>query len=134
MRPYTDKNLSEIRNWLSYEGINSKPQERTNDITTKMVWTKMESFIRHFNYLFQDKDCPIIISTIGIPEDTNIVKGLVEFIRKSYSGGVQRIEIHEYVDNLMEETFFEKLNRLDSIDSITRELESQNLKLEAKGE
>lgn len=134
MRPYTDRFLSEIRNWLSYEGINSKPQERTNDITTKMVWTKMESFIRHFNYLFQDKDCPIIIGAIGIPDDTNIVKGLVEFIRRSYSGGVQRVEIHEYVDNLMEETFFEKLNRLDSIDSITRELESQNLKLEAKGE
>ena len=134
MRPYTDKNLSEIRNWLSYEGINSKPQERTNDITTKMVWTKMESFIRHFNYLFQDKDCPIIISAIGIPDDTNIVKGVLEFIRRSYSGGVQRIEIHEYVDNLMEETFFEKLNRLDSIDSITRELESHNLKLESKGE
>ena len=134
MRPYTDRYLSEIRNWLSYEGINSKPQERTNDITTKMVWTKMESFIRHFTYLFQDKDCPIIISAIGIPDDTNIVKGLVEFIRRSYSEGVQRVEIHEYVDNLMEETFFEKLNRLDSIDSITRELESLNLKLEAKGE
>ena len=134
MRPYTDKNLSEIRNWLSYEGINSKPQERTNDITTKMVWTKMESFIKHFSYLFQDKDCPIIISAIGIPDDTNIVKGLVEFIRRLYSEGVQRVEIHEYVDNLMEETFFEKLNRLDSIDSITRELESLNLKLELKGE
>ena len=134
MRPYTDKNLSEIRNWLSYEGINSKPQERTNDITTKMVWTKMESFIKHFSYLFQDKDCPIIISAIGIPDDTNIVKGLVEFIRRLYSEGVQRVEIHEYVENLMEETFFEKLNRLDSIDSITRELESLNLKLELKGE
>lgn len=133
-RPYTDKNLSEIRNWLSYEGVNCKPQERTNDITTKMVWTKMEAFIKHFKYLFQDKDCPIIISTIGIADDTNVIKGIVEFIRKQYSDGVQKIELHEYVDNLMEETFFEKLNRLDSIDAITRELESLNLKLESKGE
>ena len=133
-RPYTDKEIGEIRNWLSYECIGSKPQERTNDITTKMVWTKMEAFIKHFKYLFQDKDCPIIISTIGIVDDTNVIKGVVEFIRKQYSDGVQKIELHEYVDNLMEETFFEKLNRLDSIDAITRELESINLKLESKGE
>ena len=134
LRPYTDKNLSEIRNWLSYEGINSKPQERTNDITTKMVWTKMQAFIRHFKYLFQDKDCPIIISIIGIADDTNVIKGLLEFIRREYADGVQRIELHEYVDNLMYETFFEKLNRLDSIDAISRELESLNVKLESKGE
>ncbi|MGM9814874.1 MAG: helicase HerA domain-containing protein [Candidatus Aphodosoma sp.] len=134
LRPYTDKNLTEIRNWLSYEGVNCKPQERTNDITTKMVWTKMEAFIKHFSYLFQDKDCPIIISTIGIADDTNVIKGVIEFIRKQYSDGVQKIELHEYVDNLMEETFFEKLNRLDSIDAITRELEHLNLKIESKGE
>ena len=28
-RPYTDKEIGEIRNWLSYENIGSKPQERT---------------------------------------------------------------------------------------------------------
>lgn len=133
-RPYTDKEIGEIHNWLSYEGIGCKPQERTNDITTKMVWTKMDAFIKHFKYLFQDNDCPIIISTIGIADDTNVIKGVVEFIRKKYSEGVQKIELHEYVDNLMEETFFEKLNRLDSIDAIARELESLNLKLESKGE
>lgn len=133
-RPYTDKEIGEIHNWLSYENVNCKPQERTNDITTKMVWTKMEAFIKHFKYLFQDKDCPIIISTIGIADDTNVIKGIVEFIRKQYSDGVQKIELHEYVDNLMEETFFEKLNRLDSIDAIARELDGLNLKLESKGE
>ncbi|MCI6169349.1 MAG: ATP-binding protein [Muribaculaceae bacterium] len=133
-RPYTDKNLSEVQNWLSYEGINSKPQERTNDITTKMVWSKMEAFIKHFTYLFQDKDCPIIISTIGITDDTNVIKGIVEFIKHTYARGVQRIEVHEYVDNLMDETFFEKLNRLDSIDAISRELESLHLKIESKGD
>ncbi len=134
LRPYTDKNLSDIRNWLCYEGVNSKPQERTNDITTKMVWTKMKAFINHFKYLFQDKDCPIIISTIGFADDTNVIKGLLEFIRKEYLNGVQKIELHEYVENLMEETFFEKLNRLDSIDAISRELESNDIKLEIKGE
>lgn len=133
-RPYTDEKMSKIPNWLSYEGVNSKPQERTNDITTRMVWSNIEAFIKHFTFLFQDKDCPIIISTIGIADDTNVIKGIVEYIRRSYSNGIQRIELHEYVTNLMEETFFEKLNRLDSIDAISRELESLNLKMESKGD
>lgn len=133
-RPYTDKELEEIQNWLCYESVSKKPQERTNDITTKMVWSKMEAFIKHFKYLFQDKDCPIIISTIGIVDDTNVIKGIVEFIRKQYTNGIPKIELHEYVDNLMEETFFEKLNRLDSIDATARELESLSLKIESKGE
>ena len=94
----------------------------------------MQAFIRHFRYLFQDKDCPIVISTIGIEDDTNVIKGLLEFIKREYSNGVQRIELHEYVDNLMDETFFELLNRLDSIDAISRELEKNNVKLESKGD
>lgn len=134
LRPYTDKEMSEIHNWLSYEGVNSKPQQRTNDITTKMVWTKMIAFIRYFKYLFQDKECPIILSTIGITDDTNVIKGILEFIKKEYGNGVQRIELHEYVDNLMEETFFEKLNRLDTIDAIARELEAAGVRIESKGE
>ena len=84
----------------------------------------MRSFIQHFQYLFQDKESPIIISVIGITNDTNVVKGIVEFIINQYKDGVQRIEIHEYVTNLMDETYFEKLNRLDSVDAIARELQS----------
>ena len=138
LRPYTDKQLGKINNWLCYEGVNSKPQERTNDITTKMVWTKMDAFIDHFNYLFQDQDCPIIISTIGIVDDTNVIKGIVEYIKKHYATGVQKIELHEYVENIMDESFYEKLNRLDSVDAIARELESlddgNKFKIESKGE
>lgn len=134
MRPYTDHRFDEIRNWLCYEPVSSVQQERTNDLTTRMVWTKMRSFIQHFQYLFQDKESPIIISVIGITNDTNVVKGIVEFIINQYKDGVQRIEIHEYVTNLMDETYFEKLNRLDSVDAIARELQSLNLKIESPGD
>lgn len=132
-RPYTDSKLDNIPNWLGYEGVTSIPQERTNDITTKMVWSKMHAFIQHFKYLFQNKECPIVISAIGFSDDTNIIKGIVEFIKRQYPTGVQRIELHEYVGNLMEETFFEKLNRLDSIDAIIRELNQINVNMESKG-
>lgn len=139
MRPYGTSQLQEIRNWLAFEGAESKPQERANDITTKMVKSKMVDFIKNFSYLFLDKESPIVISCIGIPEDANLIKGIVEFIKSQYEAGVQRIELHEYVDDLNAETFFEKLNRLDSNDTIDRELRTifstkeRNSCLESKG-
>ena len=122
MRPYGNSQLQEIRNWLVFENAESKPQERANDITTKMVSSKMVDFVKNFSYLFQDKESPIVISCIGLADDANLIKGIVEFIKSQYEVGVQRIELHEYVEDLNAETFFEKLNRLDSNDTIDREL------------
>jgi len=139
MRPYGTSQLQEIRNWLVFEGAENKPQERANDITTKMVKSKMVDFIKNFSYLFFDKESPIVISCIGIPEDANLIKGIIEFIKSQYEEGVQRIELHEYVEDLSTETFFEKLNRLDSNDTIDRELRAifstkeRDMCLESKG-
>lgn len=133
-RPYTDSFMERMRNWLCYEGVNSEPQERINNVTQKMVESKMIQFLKHFGYLFQDTESPIIINTIGIGNDVNVIKGIVEFIKKTYGGkdSVQRIELHEYVDDMMDETFFEKLNRLCAPDAIVREFDSVGTKLEQK--
>ena len=132
-RPYADKETEDIKTWLFYEGVGSNQQIRTYNITTKMVHEKLTEFIRHFNYLFQDKNCPIVISTIGIKDDSNVIKGLLEFIKDQYETGiVQCVEIHEYVDNLLDETFFERLNRLNSDDLIVKELEKIKESIDSK--
>lgn len=132
-RPYADKETEDIKTWLFYEGVGSNQQIRTYNITTKMVHQKLTEFIRHFNYLFQDKNCPIVISTIGIKDDSNVIKGLLEFIKDQYATGiVQCVEIHEYVDNLLDETFFERLNRLNSDDLIVKELEKIKESIDSK--
>ena len=132
-RPYADKDTEDIKTWLFYEGVNSNQQIRTYNITTSMVYEKIKDFIRHFNYLFQDKNCPVVISTIGIQDDSNVIKGVIEFIKEQYlTGVVQCIEIHEYVDNLLDETFFERLNRLNSDDLIVKELDQIKETIESK--
>lgn len=133
MRPYSNSQLEEIKNWLIYEKEDSEPQERANDITKKMVVSKMDDFIKNFPHLFQDYESPIVISAIGLAEDANLIKGLVEFIKAQLPNTVQRVELHEYVSNLGKETFFEKLNRLGSIDNIERELKGLKINLESKG-
>jgi len=134
LRPCWEPGLSRYKNWLCYEMATSRPQDRAQDITTRMVCSKIQEFIKHFKYLFQDKDCPIKISTIGIEDDRNVIKGILKYILREYKDGVQRIELHEYVSNLMVETYFEKLNRLVSVDMIVRDLDTLGVKIEKKGE
>ena len=125
-QPFCDEFTQDIKTWLFYETASNAQQVRTYNITTKMVIGKIQEFKKHFQYLFQVPDSPIIISTIGIYDDTNVVKGLFELVKsemKSSNEAIQRIEVHEYVKNLSQETFFEKLNRLNSEELICKELD-----------
>lgn len=125
-QPFCDEFTQDIKTWLFYETASNAQQVRTYNITTKMVIGKIQEFKKHFKYLFQVPDSPIIISTIGIYDDTNVVKGLFEFVKsemKTSNEAIQRLEVHEYVKNLSQETFFEKLNRLNSEELICKELD-----------
>ena len=125
-QPYCDEFTDDLKTWLFYEKASNAQQVRTYNITTKMVTSKIKEFKKHFSYLFQVADSPIIISTIGIYDDTNVVKGLFEYVKsemKNSPEAIQRVEVHEYVKNLAVETFFEKLNRLNSEELICKELD-----------
>lgn len=133
-QPYSDEMLSDMSNWLAFEKLTGKGMFNSGLVTAKMVKSRIADFIRHFDYLFQDKECPIILNSIGVKDDAYLIKGIVEFIMQSYSKGVQRIELHAYVENIREETFFERLNRLATTDAIARELEDYGVDLNRKGE
>lgn len=129
MQPFCDDITEEFKAWLCYERARKDQQIHTYNVATKMVRDRMRDFILHFNYLFQDKENPIIVNTIGIDDDTHIIEGVLKFIIDQYTkdGRPQRIELHEYVRSVTEETFFEKLNRLNSDEKITREFEQINI-------
>ena len=78
-QPYCDEFT--LKTWLFYEKASNAQQVRTYNITTKMVTSKIKEFKKHFSYLFQVADSPIIISTIGIYDDTNVVKGLLNTLK-----------------------------------------------------
>ena len=100
-----------------------------------MVKEKLSVFIKQFDYLFANKECPIIINTFGISDDSNILKGLIQFIIDQYTSKpnnaiVQRIELHEYVYEILNASSFEKLNRLGTDDLIISELSNYNIKID----
>lgn len=136
MAPRVDDFTEKLKTWLVYEPIGMNSHDRAFNITSKSVSNKLKSFISQFEYLFTDDDCPILINTFGTTDDTNIIKGIIDFIIDQIKGNknqiVQRIEIHEYVDDLLKETFFEKLNRLNSDDAIKQCLEGISIKANDK--
>ena len=132
MAPCIDDFTEKLKTWLIYEPIGKNSHDRAFNITSKSVCNKLKSFVSQFEYLFTDEECPILINTFGTTDDTNVIKGIIDFIidqlKNNKKQQVHKIEIHEYVDDLLKETFFEKLNRLNSDDAIKRCLESVSIK------
>lgn len=106
--------------WVMFDDVKKNTQISGSKSASQLVLDKISEFIAHFKYYFPDAECPIRISAIGMSQSIDLVRGVVDFIAKSRtkSEGVQRIEIHEYVDDILQETFFEKLNRHSSRDSL----------------
>lgn len=127
-RPYVDSETEKLKTWQLYEPGSSSPQQHSCRIVTKMVVSKLDQFLKHFDYLFPDKECPIKISVIGLRDDEAVIKGLIEFLcTHAEEDNMQRIEIHEYVDDLLHESFYERLNRLGAFELIAKELNRLNL-------
>lgn len=117
----TNSALTEdLLTWMVYDDVNNNVQISGSKSVSQLVSDKITGFITHFKYYFPDADCPIRVSTVGMSQSIDLIRGIVDFIIKNRtkSEGVQRIEIHEYVDDILQETFFEKMNRHSSSDSI----------------
>lgn len=106
--------------WVMFDDVKKNTQISGSKSSSQLVSDKISDFITHFKYYFPDAECPIRVSAIGMSQSIDLVRGVVDFIAKNRikSEGVQRIEIHEYVDDILQETFFEKLNRHSSRDSL----------------
>lgn len=109
----------DLLTWVKYDKANDSQQIYGSKATSKLITEKIKNFIGNFKYYFPDVDCPIRVSAIGLSQSVDLVRGIVYFIdSKRKSGTVQRIEIHEYVEDILTDTFFEKLNRQPSRDNI----------------
>lgn len=110
----------DLLTWVMYSDVERNQQVSSSKSISKLISDKIKDFISHFKYYFPDADCPIRISAIGLNNSVDLIRGIVDFIvdSRSKNGNVQQIEIHEYVDDMLQESFFEKLNRHSSRDSI----------------
>ena len=123
----------DVLTWVKYTQANNTYNIYGSKSTSKIITDKIKKFINNFKYYFPDADCPIRISTIGLSQAVDLIRGIVSYIDSSRKKGkVQRIEIHEYVEDMLSDTFFEKLNRQSSRDNIAELFESNSFNIPDK--
>lgn len=79
-RPVTQKDAPE---WLIYEPLKKVAIGESNAFLSNVVEEKLTQFVEHFQYLFiKNSKSPIQINVINITNDREVVKGLINFIKK----------------------------------------------------
>lgn len=133
MQAINSASTEDMLTWIMFDDVKNNTQISGSKSASHLVSKKISDFIEHFKYYFLDAECPVRISAIGMSQSVDLVRGVVDFIVKNRtnSEGVQRIEIHEYVDDILQETIFEKLNRHSSRDSLFELLNRLNFNIPA---
>lgn len=133
LKAISSTETEDILTWVKYDKADNAQHVYGSKSTSKLITEKIKNFIENFKYYFPDTDCPIRISAIGLAQSVDLVRGIVSFIDASRKkGGVQRIEIHEYVGDMLTDTFFEELNRQSSRDNISQLFEAYNFNIADK--
>ena len=133
LKAISSTETEDILTWVKYDKADNTQHVYGSKSISKLITDKIKNFIDNFKYYFPDIDCPIRISAIGLSQSVDLVRGIVGFIDVSRKkGSVQRIEIHEYVEDMLSDTFFEKLNRQSSRDNISQLFEAYNFNIEDK--
>ncbi len=120
--------VEDVQIWIKYVPAESNAMCEVSNFASKLIKGKIKEFLTHFNYYFASKECPIVISSVGMSNSVDLIRGIASYIKEE-KDQMQCIEIHEYVDDILEETFFEKLNRNASTEKIVEILSRQNFKL-----
>lgn len=133
LKAISSTETEDILTWIKYDKADNTQQVYGSKSTSRLISEKIRNFIDNFKYYFPDADCPIRISAIGLSQSVDIVRGIVSFIDTNRKkGNVQRIEIHEYVEDMLSDTFFEKLNRQSSRDNISQLFDTHNFNIADK--
>ncbi|MGM0409822.1 MAG: DNA phosphorothioation-dependent restriction protein DptH [Bacillota bacterium] len=120
MKPVSQNYAKE---WLVYEEINNLTNEKSYDYISQIIDEKINQFQKHFNYIFQGKERPIMkINIINVENDLNILVGMIENIlnqlKQKNISQVPKFEVKFY--NQENKNSFDKLFSFDSAEEIEK--------------
>lgn len=117
--------------WIIYDKSEKVSIGETNAFMAKVVKEKLNQFINHFKYLFpKNSNAPMKINLININNDKEIVKGVVEYIKKQIFSKSQRIiPVEIRIFNKNNVTAFDEFFSYSTIDKLE---EGFNISLSGK--
>jgi len=117
-KPTTEYPLPEWHTYLPHSNVTIG---ETNLYLAKVVEEKLDQFTNHYDYLFQmDPTVPILLNVIHIPNDVEVLRGIVEWLkkeikRKNSLSGIRNVEITSYNDFADQINTFDLLNNASNV-------------------
>lgn len=116
-------------NWLVYEPIQKVAIGESNAFLSHVVEEKLKQFVEHFPFLFLNSSkSPIQLNVINISNDDEIVRGLIEFLKKQVQkngpSGIIPIEISIYNQD-KQPSAFERFSMIDEAEELEQAFDIQ---------
>ncbi|MCY9138069.1 DNA phosphorothioation-dependent restriction protein DptH [Peribacillus frigoritolerans] len=116
-RPINQKDAPE---WMIYEPIQKVAIGESNAFLANVVEEKLNQFVQHFPFLFlKQSKSPIQINVINVSNDHEVVRGLINFIKKQIdkkgASEIVPIEVALY-DDKASVSAFEKFSMNDDVE------------------
>lgn len=119
--------------WIIYEPLQQVTIGESNAFLANVVEEKLNQFVEHFQYLFlEEAKSPIRINVININNDKEVVRGLINFIKKQIAKKGSSKIIPVEVELYQEDSSFSDFEKFSMYDDVVKFEEVFNLSLGTK--
>lgn len=124
-KPTMDSRLPEWHAFLPSEKVTVG---ETNTYLAQVVKEKLDQFCDHYDYLFAlDSKSPMLLNIINIPNDREILSGIVEWLKKHIKetnklSELRPIEVVSYRQDMDGYSVFDELNDIGDAEEISNRL------------
>ena len=118
---YRPQNQDEASEWLVLKSVNKVTASDSVQYLSNVITDKLNQFKEHFSYLFASvSNAPILINVMNLPDDLEVLKGIVNFMKKellSKGALIKPIEVTLYTDEQVTSAF-EKFSNLKTPEQV----------------
>ncbi|WP_232540686.1 DNA phosphorothioation-dependent restriction protein DptH [Lysinibacillus fusiformis] len=118
---YRPQNQDEASEWLVLKSVNKVTASDSVQYLSNVITDKLNQFKEHFSYLFTSvSNAPILINVMNLPDDLEVLKGIINFMKKELSSKgtlIKPIEVTLYTDEQVTSAF-EKFSNLKTPEQV----------------
>lgn len=119
---YRPQHQDDAPEWLVLKSVNQVTAADSVQYLSNVIADKLKQFKEHFGYLFTEASkAPILINVMNLPDDHEVLKGILNFMIKELSSKglnyIKPMEVTLYT-NLLVKSAFEKFAQLKTLEQV----------------
>lgn len=123
---YRPQHQNDAPEWLVLKSVNQVTAADSVQYLSNVIADKLKQFKEHFGYLFTETSkAPILINVMNLPDDQEVLKGILNFMIKELSSKglnyIKPMEVTLYTNTLVKSAFekFAQLKTLEQVEMYT---------------